>query len=105
MHERQTRAALDQCIGELLGRLRLGRELSIDDAVAVCGWAFTRHELLAWERGERPLTVERLNTLALAYGVDTAWLLEEAIALTDAAEVQRHRANTCETMSEAPRSR
>jgi transcriptional regulator with XRE-family HTH domain len=77
--EREASSALVHQVGDLVRRLRVGRELSLPKAAALCGDLFSAGSLGAWERGSRPITIGTLDAILAAYGVSTSWFMGEAV--------------------------
>ena len=74
-------------VGERLRSIRLQKGLSLHDVEEASGKEFKASVLGAYERGERSISVPRLQRLALFYGVPVDRLLpqpEEAIISLDA---------------------
>ncbi len=72
--ERERRYA--ELVGERLRKLRLDRNLSLQEVCDRSGGSFVVSTLSAYERGKRSLSLERLHQLASIYGVSPVTILD-----------------------------
>ena len=89
-------ASYAEQVGERLRNIRLQKGLSLHDVEERSGKEFKASVLGAYERGERSISVPRLQRLAIFYGVPVDHLLPrlgpeatEAVAAGNADEAER----------------
>jgi transcriptional regulator with XRE-family HTH domain len=84
---------LPRDLGERLRQLRIARGLTLHAVQDATGGEFKAASLGAYERGQRALTVQRLDRLASVYGVDLGTVLIGAEHLDLVGEEDRERAH------------